>query len=404
MTLLGTANTADSVQVDVAVFGGGIAGLWLLGRLRRAGYSAVLLESDGIGGVQTLASQGIIHGGTKYALTGKLTGSSQAIKAMPGIWRACLEGDGELDLSAVRVLSDHQFLWSTAGLVSRVAGFFAGKVMESRVREVTGDERPELFRDPGFKGVVYRLDEPVLDTASLVATLTRQYGDHAFAYSWPDGLSFETPRRFRLRGISGDWLTLETRCTVFAAGAGNQALLQQLDRPQPAMQRRPLQMVMVRGKLPPLYAHCLGASANPRLTVTSYPAAGGETVWYLGGEVAEKGVGLSSEAQVAAAKRELAELLPWVDLSGLAWRTLAIDRAEPQQPGGRRPDSSFLHVDDGLLVAWPTKLAFAPRLASQVFEALDEQAIRPSANGAIALELSAPAPAPLPWEGDGKWI
>jgi glycerol-3-phosphate dehydrogenase len=395
---------ADPVRVDVAVFGGGIAGLWLLGRLRRAGYAAILLESDGIGGVQTLASQGIIHGGTKYALTGKLTGSSQAIKAMPAIWRACLEGKGELDLSAVRVLSDHQFLWSTAGLVSRMAGFFAGKVMESRVREVDGDERPALFRDPGFKGVVYRLDEPVLDTASLVATLSRQYGDHAYTYSWPDGLSFDTPSRFRLRGLSGDWQTLETRCTVFAAGAGNQALLQRLDRPQPAMQRRPLQMVMVRGKLPPLYAHCLGASANPRLTVTSYPAEGGETVWYLGGDVAEQGVGLAPEAQVKAAKRELAALLPWVDLSDLAWRTLAIDRAEPQQPGGRRPDSSFLHVEEGLMVAWPTKLAFAPRLASEVLETLDEQAIRPSVKGAVALDLAAPALAPLPWEGDEQWI
>lgn len=404
MTLLAAESKADPVRVDVAVFGGGIAGLWLLGRLRNAGYSAILLESDGIGGVQTLASQGIIHGGTKYALTGKLTGSSQAIKAMPGIWRACLEGDGELDLSDARVLSDHQFLWSTAGLVSRMAGFFAGKVMESRVREITGDERPALFRDPAFKGVVYRLDEPVLDTASLVATLTRQYGEHAFAYSWPDGLSFDTPGRFRLRGLSGHWQTLETRCTVLAAGAGNQALLRRLERPQPAMQRRPLQMVMARGKLPPLYAHCLGASANPRLTVTSYPAEGGETVWYLGGDVAEQGVGLAPEAQVKAAKRELAELLPWVELTDLAWRTLAIDRAEPRQPGGRRPDTSYLHAEEGLMVAWPTKLAFAPRLASQVLERLQEQAVQPSANGAVTLDLAAPVPALLPWEGDEQWI
>jgi glycerol-3-phosphate dehydrogenase len=398
------SDKVDPLQVDVAIFGGGIAGLWLLGRLRRAGYSAILLESDGIGGVQTLASQGIIHGGTKYALTGKLTGSSQEIKAMPGIWRACLAGEGELDLSEVRVLSDHQFLWSTAGLVSRVAGFFAGKVMESRVREVAGNERPELFRDPSFKGVVYRLDEPVLDTASLVATLSKQYGEYAYSYPWPEGLEFDTSRRLRLRGVAGDWQTLETRCTLFAAGAGNQMLLEKLARQQPEMQRRPLQMVMLRGKLPPIYAHCLGASANPRLTITSYPADGGETVWYLGGDVAERGVGFTPEAQVAAAQRELAELLPWVDLREMSWRTLMIDRAEPQQPGGRRPDSSFLHVDDGLMVAWPTKLAFAPRLASQVFEALSEQGIEAGKPEPFSLNLKAPVSARLPWEGDAPWI
>ncbi|MEJ2117930.1 MAG: FAD-dependent oxidoreductase, partial [Alphaproteobacteria bacterium] len=150
---------------------------------------------------------------------------------------------------------------------------------------------------------------------------------------------------------------------------------------------------MARGKLPPLYAHCLGASANPRLTVTSYPAEGGETVWYLGGDVAEQGVGLAPEAQVKAAKRELAELLPWVELTDLAWRTLAIDRAEPRQPGGRRPDTSYLHAEEGLMVAWPTKLAFAPRLASQVLERLQEQAVQPSANGAVTLDLAAPVPA-----------
>ncbi len=398
------SDKTDPIQVDLAIFGGGIAGLWLLGRLRRAGYSTVLLESDGIGGVQTLASQGIIHGGTKYALTGKLTGSSQEIKAMPGIWRACLAGEGELDLSGVRVLSDHQFLWSTAGLVSRMAGFFAGKVMESRVREVSAAERPELFRDPAFKGVVYRLDEPVLDTASLVATLNRQYGEHAYAYPWPEGLEFESARRFRLRGASGDWQTLQTRCTLFAAGAGNQSLLEKLGQQQPAMQRRPLQMVMLRGKLPPIHAHCLGASANPRLTITSYPAEAGENVWYLGGDVAEQGVGLSPQAQVAAARHELAGLLPWVDLRKVAWRTLNIDRAEPLQPGGRRPDSSFLHVEDGLMVAWPTKLAFAPRLASQALEALSEQAIGPGADVPVRLDLKSPAPARLPWEGDEAWI
>ena len=41
------------------------------------------------------------------------------------------------------------------------------------------------------------------------------------------------------------------------------------NRYAPAMQQRPLHMLMVRGRLPRLYAHCLGASANPRLTVTS---------------------------------------------------------------------------------------------------------------------------------------
>ena len=47
-----------TIDCDVILFGGGIAGLWLLGRLREAGYAALLLESRARGGVQTTASHG----------------------------------------------------------------------------------------------------------------------------------------------------------------------------------------------------------------------------------------------------------------------------------------------------------------------------------------------------------
>ena len=104
---------SDAVnKVDIAIIGGGIAGLWTLARLRNAGYQAILLEADSLGCVQTGASQGIIHGGTKYALTGKLTQSSQSIQEMPERWKACLAGTGEIDLSGAKKLSDHQYLWS----------------------------------------------------------------------------------------------------------------------------------------------------------------------------------------------------------------------------------------------------------------------------------------------------
>ena len=74
-------------DVDVAILGGGIAGLWLLARLQAAGYSALLLENQALGAGQTLASQGIIHGGLKYALDLKLNTASDALADMPARWR-----------------------------------------------------------------------------------------------------------------------------------------------------------------------------------------------------------------------------------------------------------------------------------------------------------------------------
>lgn len=389
--------TPQTIAVDVAIFGGGVAGLWLLGRLRNAGYHAVLLEADRLGAGQTRYAQGIIHGGTKYALTGKLTGSSEAIIEMPSRWRACLEGRGELDLSAVKLMSDHQYMWSTTSLTSRMAGFFASKLMRSRTRALEGVERPELFRDPQFKGQVYRLDEPVLDTASLIKALAEPYYDHIYRAAEPR-LSSDNPTRIEL----AEGRIIDAQRVVLCAGGGNEALLAKLGRTSPKMQRRPLQMVMLRGKDLPagVYAHCLGANALPRITITSHYDAEGNTVWYIGGQPAEQGVGRSREAQIAATRAELEALFPWLDFSACEWGTLDIDRAEVKMADGSRPDNVFVEETDQVITTWPIKLALAPRLADEVEKLLGDLK---TWGGAEAADWPHPDYAPLPWQEEEKW-
>ena len=392
-----------TIDSDVIIFGGGIAGLWMLGRLRDAGYSALLLESRALGGVQSMASQGIIHGGTKYALSGTLTGSAKAIGAMPGIWQSCLRGEGELDLSRVSLLSDHQYLWSTGGLASEVTGFFASHAMRSRVIALPREERPELLRHPRFNGHVYRLDEPVLDVSDLVAELVRQHQDACLRVDPELGLRFltGTPPLLELRDADAGSLQLRARRLVLATGAGNERLLGSLGRAKPAMQRRPLHMLMLRGELPPMYAHCLGAGVNPRVTITSHPGPVGERIWYLGGQIAESGVERPGPKQTDAGRDELAAVLPWLDLSGVRWAGFRVDRAEPRQAGGRRPDRPFLETRDGVTVAWPTKLAFAPALAEELVRQLARAGIRPS--GGVSLEWPRPPLAVPPWEECIEW-
>ena len=58
----------DKIDVDVAIVGGGIAGLWIANLLLRRGINVALCEADAVGGSQTGAAQGIIHSGAKYAL------------------------------------------------------------------------------------------------------------------------------------------------------------------------------------------------------------------------------------------------------------------------------------------------------------------------------------------------
>jgi len=124
----------STYSTDIAIFGGGIAGLWLLNRFQAAGYETILLESASLGEAQTLASQGIIHGGLKYALSGSLTKSADTIAGMPQRWRQCLAGDDEVDLTGCRILSDDYYMWSDAGIRSKLKTFLAARACREELK------------------------------------------------------------------------------------------------------------------------------------------------------------------------------------------------------------------------------------------------------------------------------
>lgn len=386
---------SQSLSTDVLIVGGGIAGLWLNARLRQKGFATVLVERGSLGGGQSLKSQGIIHGGAKYALHGALTGASEAIADMPRRWREALAGNGELDLSGVRILSDAHYLWSPGTLAGNLTSFFASKAVRGRVDQVKGEQLPPALQHPKFKGKVYRLAELVLDVPSLIARLAELAGDSLLAGERIEPLQVNG----ELCGLAVDGREIRAQRVVLSAGAGNAELLAALGIEQPAQQLRPLHMVLAKGPaLKPLYAHCLGGGPKPRVTVTTHPAADGQWVWYLGGDLAEAdGVARDEVAQIQAAQKEMAALLPWVDQSQTRWATLRVDRAEPAQSGLVRPDNAFLAEHQCLLVGWPTKLALAPDFADRVLAALQRDNLQPSDHAALP-ELPRPALGQPVWE------
>jgi len=366
------------LQTDIAIIGGGIAGLWTLNQLRNQGYSAILFEQEALGSYQTIGSQGMIHGGIKYALGGALSGGSEAISAMPDRWRAALAGKDKVDIQKAQVLSKDFFLWSNSTVQSRLSSFFASKMLRGRVDKLDEPEYPAPFKHPLFSGQVYRLVDLVMDMPSLVSALADQHREAIFKIDWT---------RAKLSQDNGEAkillpdLDIKAQKLILTAGTGNEALLAELGSDKPAMQKRPLQQVLVKHQYrESLYAHCMGGNASPRLTISTHQTAKGEPVWYLGGDLATEGTDDSPEILIARAQRELGELLPWIDFGETHWCTIKLDRAEPRQRRLLRPDQSFVGKSESLenvLTAWPTKLTLSPHLADEIERVLIADSVLP---------------------------
>lgn len=370
--------TAPQLQIDIAIIGGGIAGLWTLNQLRNQGYSAVLFEQEALGSYQTLGSQGMIHGGIKYALGGALSGGSEAISTMPDIWREALLGKGKVDIQNAKVLSKDFYLWSSSTVKSKVSSFFASKMLRGRVDKLGESDYPTPFQNPQFSGQVYRLVDLVMDMPSLVQTLAEQHREAIFKIDWEAAALVQENGEAKLV-LPG--LEVNAQRLILTAGTGNEALLEQLGTNKPAMQRRPLQQVLVKHQYrESLYAHCMGGNASPRLTISTHRTSAGEPVWYLGGDLATQGTDDSPEALIAKARRELGELLPWINFGQTQWCTIKLDRAEPKQARLLRPDQSFVGKSeslDNVLTAWPTKLTLSPHLADEIERILIEDSVLP---------------------------
>ncbi len=368
------------VDMDVVIFGGGAAGLWLLDELTRRGQSAVLLEANALGTGQTVAAQGIIHGGLKYTLQGLLTNSATSIREMPAIWRECLDGQRDPNLSAVRRRSNECYLWRTDSLSSRLGMLGAQFGLRVAPQTVSMHDRPEILR--GCPGTVARLPEQVISTISLVEVLATRNRERLLKVD-PAQVEFECERAgavetIRLSARHDIDLTLQPRAVVFTAGAGNSALRRSVGLTGEAMQRRPLHMVMLRGgRLPMFQGHCVDG-AKTRVTITSEADSSGRTVWQVGGQIAEDGVAWDERTLLTRAREELRSVLPNIDLSSVEWSTYFVDRAEGIVPGGKRPESVQIRREGNCLTAWPTKLALVPQMVAEIVEDIAQIARRAS--------------------------
>ncbi len=400
------------IGLEVVIFGGGGAGLWLLDALVRDGYDVLLLEADALGAGQTLASQGIIHGGLKYTLSGMFTGSARAIREMPLIWRRSLAGEHPPDLSRTKLRSEFCYLWQTGSLSSRVAMIGARVGLRISPRSLPVEQRPPILAD--CPGTVARLDEQVIEPMSLLSDLADRHRDQILKIDAVNGLEFDSVEAGRVESIrlinpdTGEPLELKPRDVVLTAGEGNAQLRRSIGLSSPQMQTRPLHMVMVRGdrggrgSLPLLNGHCVDGRAT-RLTITSTTDYAERTVWQIGGQIAERGVNMEPSELIAHAAAELRDAIPGINLDEVEWCTYRVNRAEQASAGGHRPADVHVKREGDTITAWPTKLALVPRMAGLIRKLLEA----PSGTGRLERSLLAHWPHPSvalpPWERQDTW-
>lgn len=368
----------NNIKADIVILGGGIAGLWTLNYLNNLGLNAVLLENNKIGCGQTIKSQGIIHGGLKYALQGVLSKESQAISNMPTLWQQCLSGLGNIDLQTTQVLSSNQYLFSTNSLSSKITNFFASKLLSARIQSVKEADFFDIFGHDGFLGNVYKLDEVILNVKSLINNLYRNYEnkiikiDNSELNISKDDLGFIKHIDV---SINKEKYKILASKFIFCAGENNKKLYKQSDKTD--MQLRPLHMVYLVGKdLPKLYGHCVDGGMLPKATITTHFTNNGTPVWYIGGKPAEKGLDKDQETQIKDTVLELNNIFPWLNFDNLdSAGSFFINRAESKQKTGFKPENSTCFKEKNYIIAWPTKLALAPLLAESIFKLIDKKLI-----------------------------
>ena len=387
-------------QYDTIIIGGGVAALWTANVLKNAGQSILVLTNAPLGEGQSLAAQGVIHGGLKYAVGGKLTDSSEALAAMPGRWLAAMRGEGPVDLSGAKLLCDHQVMWSLPSVMSQVVSFFGSKALRGRSASIAREDFPAVFDSPDYKGKLFRIDEPVVDPVSIIQELAKGVAAETYLIEWGKNASINSQHgsisSIQITEDDGNSVEIRADRTLFAAGAGNGPLLSALGISRPAMQLRPLHQLIIRQRgLPDFFSVCVGTGPKPPLVSTTHVDSEGRTVWYIGGDIAEKeGVARTEAGQIAAGKALFAKLMPWVDLSDAEWLTSRSNRAEPLTGTGDRPSGAYCETIGNVLVAWPTKLALAPNLADKVLQ----ETTKRCSGETPQLVLPRPLPGKPPWD------
>jgi glycine/D-amino acid oxidase-like deaminating enzyme len=367
-------------KTDVVLFGGGVAGLWLLNHLKQVGYSAILLENESVGGIQTIHSQGVIHSGFKYQNNPIIVAQ---LKQMRQAWIDALQGSGIVQLTKTKIFAQKQHYWTQNKTVNTD---FYDDLVGDDFKKLSKTDFPTVLKHPNYTGQVFEAAEMVLDMPSLINNLYENVADCIFKIKDKPVFYFNENGSMNAIRLEKDTI-IEAQFFIFCAGAGNESLMNDLKinslsfQSFQKMQKRPLHQVLIqKPDLPSFYGVCVSPEqgAFTPVIITTHYNNKKQKVWYLGGDIATKGVERSEKEQISFAQTEMKRLLPHLHWSDATWTTLRVDRAEPLQAAASLPTDVCVDVCMNAIQVFPVKFALMPEVADKVltiFKSLKIKAI-----------------------------
>ena len=141
---------------------------------------------------------------------------------MPALWRDCLAGRRQPDLSGTRLRSEFCYVWRTDSISSRLG--MIGARVGLRVAPATVDDKDRPSVLAGCPGSVARVDEQVISPSSLISDLADRHRERILRIDAGGGLAFDTSAEGGVEAVTlsdphwGRRLQLRPKFVVFTAG------------------------------------------------------------------------------------------------------------------------------------------------------------------------------------------
>jgi hypothetical protein len=374
--------TTTVFDLDVLIVGGGVQGLWQLRELLNAGYSALLVEKGELGGKQTCHSHAYLHQGHLY----NEVSFAERLKEIQPIWDGWLKSAKS---TPVRGSLPSYFGFLNPSYKEKKLQLWESPQLMLPFKQCTSIPSP---LKGGVITEVLESPETCLDSTWLVGELVSGVEDHVSQISEVVNITAVNNRieSVELRMLNDHRLTIGPRALVFAAGAGNQSLLDAI-KPLPvrtigatkSQQIRKSHMLVIKGKSDELEA-LTGVFPDLQLFIVSRFSKD-SVVWLVSDNnsptLRNEGdwvrydaswwLNSPSDGRPFSIIEAIQKLAPRFFLDSpdrLRWGVYEAPKAEGVVNGGGIPSEERIeHFGiDNLWTVWPTKLTLAPRASQEI--------------------------------------